>query len=101
VATGKITGFVTACENPRKPSLVLDHLGSERLLTTLARSTWASRSGVGKNEIAIPSASDALQGGQERDLRYNDRVHLLAAVLNEIQTLGRAVWATHPETYTS
>ena len=102
VVTGKITGLVSACANPRNSIKVRDLLKGRTLRV------FASMDVVGvqvcaalKNVVAIAfGMMDALK---EKANLFGDNTEslLLAAGLNEIQILGRAMGATHPETFTS
>jgi glycerol-3-phosphate dehydrogenase (NAD(P)+) len=102
VVTGKITGLVSACPNPRNSIKFRDLLNGKTLRV------FASMDVVGvqvcaalKNVVAIAfGMMDALK---EKANLFGDNTEslLLAAGLNEIQILGRAMGATHPETFTS
>ena len=102
VVTGKITGLVSACTNPR------NSIKFRELLNGRTLRVFASMDVVGvqvcaalKNVIAIAfGMMDALK---EKSELFGDNTEslLLAAGLSEIQTLGRAMGATHPETFTS
>ena len=102
VVTGKITGLVSACPNPRNSIKFRDLLNSRTLRV------FASMDVVGvqvcaalKNVVAIAfGMMDALK---ENANLFGDNTEslLLAAGLNEIQILGTAMGATHPETFTS
>lgn len=102
VVTGKITGLVSACSNPRNSIKFRDLLNSRTLRV------FGSMDVVGvqvcaalKNVVAIAfGMMDALK---EKSHLFGDNTEslLLAAGLNEIQILGRAMGATHPETFTS
>jgi len=102
VAVGKVTGLVSACSNPR------NSIRFRELLNSKALRVFASMDVVGvqvcaalKNVVAIAfGMMDALK---ERAALFGDNTEslLLAAGLNEIQILGRAMGATHPETFTS
>jgi len=102
VVTGKITGLVSACPNPRNSIRFRDLLNGRTLRV------FASMDVVGvqvcaalKNVVAIAfGMMDALK---EKSSLFGDNTEslLLAAGLNEIQILGKAMGATHPETFTS
>lgn len=102
VAMGKITGLVSACSNPRNSIKFRDLLNGRTLRV------FASMDVVGvqvcaalKNVVAIAfGMMDALK---EKANLFGDNTEslLLAAGLNEIQILGKAMGATHPETFTS
>ncbi len=102
VVTGKITGLVSACANPRNSIKFRDLLNGRTLRV------FASMDVVGvqvcaalKNVVAIAfGMMDALK---EKANLFGDNTEslLLAAGLNEIQILGRSMGATHLETFTS
>jgi glycerol-3-phosphate dehydrogenase (NAD(P)+) len=102
VVLGKITGLVSACANPRNSIKFRDLLNSRTLRV------FGSMDVVGvqvcaalKNVVAIAfGMMDALK---EKANLFGDNTEslLLAAGLNEIQILGKAMGATHPETFTS
>ncbi len=102
VAKGKMTGLIAASANPKNAITVRDLLSSDKLLV------FASLDPIGvqacaaaKNVIAIAfGILDALKAGSAV-FGDNTESLLLAAGLNEIQTIGRALGATHPETFTS
>ncbi|ERF61965.1 NADP oxidoreductase coenzyme F420-dependent [Treponema socranskii subsp. socranskii VPI DR56BR1116 = ATCC 35536] len=102
VAVGKITGLVAACENPRNSIRVRELLRVPGILP------YSSFDVVGvqicaaaKNVIAVVyGAMDALAETSE-EFGDNAESLLMAAGLNEIQTLGFAMGATHAETFTS
>lgn len=102
VAMGKITGLVAACENPR------NSIKMRELMRVPGILPYSSFDVVGvqvcaaaKNIIAVVyGAMDAL--AETSDI-FGDNAEslLMAAGLNEIQTLGFAMGATHAETFTS
>ncbi|WP_059369373.1 NAD(P)H-dependent glycerol-3-phosphate dehydrogenase [Treponema endosymbiont of Eucomonympha sp.] len=102
VATGKLTGLVAASENPK------NSIRFRELLCVKGIMAYSSFDVVGvqicaaaKNVIAVVFGSlDALS---ETSAFFGDNAasFLLAGGLNEIQTLGFALGATHPETFTS
>lgn len=102
VAMGKITGLIAASESPKNSIKVRELLRVPGLMV------YSSLDVVGvqvcaavKNIIAIVyGAFDAIS---EHSKIFGDNAEslLLAAGLNEIQTLGMAMGATHPETFTS
>jgi glycerol-3-phosphate dehydrogenase (NAD(P)+) len=102
VARRRVTGLVAASANGRNAIKVRDMLSSRELLV------FASFDPVGvqvcaasKNVVAIAFGMlDALMSKSE-EFGDNTESLLLAAGLNEIQILGRALGATHPETFTS
>ena len=102
VALGKITGLVAASRNPRNSIAVRD------LMSVPGIKVFSSFDVIGvqicaaaKNVIAIVyGAMDAISETSDI-IGDNTESLLLAAGLNEIQTLGFAMGATHPETFTS
>ena len=102
VAAGKLTGLIAASKNPLSSIRCREILKSRSLLV------YSSLDIVGvqvcaaaKNVIAI--AFGLLDALIERSEFFGDNTEslLLAAGLNEIQIIGRAMGATHPETFTS
>ena len=102
VAMGKLTGLIAASENPKNSIRVRDLLRVPGLMV------YSSFDVVGvqicaaaKNVIAVVyGCLDAVAEDSEL-FGDNTESFLLAAGLNEIQTLGFAMGATHPETFTS
>lgn len=102
VAMGKITGLIAASENPK------NSIKFRELLRVKGLMVYSSLDVIGveicaaaKNVIAVVYGSmDAI--AQDSDI-FGDNTEslLLAAGLNEIQTLGFAMGATHAETFTS
>ncbi|MFA6937966.1 MAG: NAD(P)H-dependent glycerol-3-phosphate dehydrogenase [Treponema sp.] len=102
VALGKITGLIAASENPKNSIRVRE------LLKVPGIMAYSSFDVIGvqicaaaKNVIAVVyGALDAL--AEKSDI-FGDNCEslLMAAGLNEIQTLGFAMGATHAETFTS
>lgn len=102
VARGKLTGLISASLNGKNSILF------RKLLTTQDLLVFSSMDVVGvqvaaavKNVIAI--AFGILDALLEKSDRFGDNTEsfLLAAGLIEIQIIGRALGATHPETFTS
>lgn len=102
VAMGKLTGLVAASYNPRNAIRVRE------LLTVPGLIVFSSFDVVGvqicaaaKNVIAV--VYGALDAITENSDSFGDNTEslLLAAGLNEIQTLGFAMGASHAETFTS
>lgn len=102
VAMGKITGLVAASENPKVS------IKFRELMRVPGIMPYSSFDVVGvqicaaaKNVIAVVyGALDALSETSEI-FGDNTESLLMAAGLNEIQTLGFAMGATHAETFTS
>lgn len=102
VAAGKLTGLIAASKNPLSSIRCREILKSRSLLV------YSSLDVIGvqvcaatKNVIAI--AFGLLDALIEHSDFFGDNTEslLLAAGLNEIQIIGRAMGATHPETFTS
>ncbi len=102
VVTGKLTGLIAACENPRKS------VKFRRLMKVPGLMVFSSFDVVGvqicaaaKNVIA--AVFGILDAIAEQSDKFGDNAEslLMAAGLNEIQTLGFAMGATHAETFTS
>ncbi len=102
VALGKLTGLITASENPQNAIMFRDFLRVPGLMV------YSSFDVIGvqvcaavKNVIAI--VYGMLDAVAEDSEIFGDNAEslLLAAGLNEIQTLGFAMGATHAETFTS
>lgn len=102
VAMGKITGLIAASENP-KTSIKFREL--MRVPGLMAYSSFdvigVQICAAAKNVIAV--VYGALDAIAQTSQIFGDNTEslLLAAGLNEIQTLGRAMGATHAETFTS
>lgn len=103
VGRGKITGLISASLNPNHSILFRELLASESIkifssLDVVGVQTCAAV----KNVIAI--AFGILDAMKEQEVQFvgdNTESLLFAAGLNEIQTLGKALGSTHPETFTS
>ena len=102
VAMGKLTGLIAASENPK------NSIRFRELLRVPGLMVYSSLDFVGvqicaaaKNVIAVVYGS--LDAIAENSTLFGDNTEslLLAAGLNEIQTLGFAMGATHAETFTS
>jgi glycerol-3-phosphate dehydrogenase (NAD(P)+) len=104
VSRGKITGLISASENAKNSIRFRYLLKSSRLLVFSSFDTRGVQvAAAAKNVIAIAFGMlDALKTRDGEEL-FGDGTEslLLAAGLNEIQSLGRAMGATHPETFTS
>ena len=103
VGRGKITGLISASLNANNSILFRELLAGESIkiyssLDVVGVQTCAAI----KNVVAI--AFGILDAMKEQDVELvgdNTESLLFAAGLNEIQTLGRALGSTHPETFTS
>ena len=102
VALGKITGLITASEHHRNAVCMRDMMRVQSLMV------YASFDTIGvqvcaavKNVIAVIYGS--LDAMAENSDIFGDNTEslLMAAGLNEIQIIGRAMGSTHPETFTS
>ena len=118
VSQGKITGLIAASENGRNAIRFRDLLKSRGLFVFPSLDVRGVQvAAAAKNVIAIAfgmlDAFKTLNGGalgNTLDENVSDITRLfgdgtesllLAAGLNEIQTLGMALGATHPQTFTS
>jgi len=118
VSRGKITGLIAASENARNALRFRDLLKSKGLFVFPSLDVRGVQvAAAAKNVIAIAfgmlDAFKTLNGGAPGNVLdgnvsditrlFGDGTEslLLAAGLNEIQTLGMALGATHPETFTS
>jgi glycerol-3-phosphate dehydrogenase (NAD(P)+) len=111
VSRGKITGLIAASQSAKNSIRFRYLLKSSRLLVFASLDVRGVQVAAAvKNVIAIAfGIMDVLKTGGEgfqetamEDI-FGDGTEslLLAAGLNEIQTLGMAMGATHPETFTS
>ncbi len=102
VAKGKMTGLIAASANPKNAIMVRDLLASERLLVYASLDpNGVQACAAAKNVIAIAFGILDFLKAASPIFGDNTESLLLAAGLNEIQTIGRALGATHPETFTS
>ncbi|AEF84325.1 glycerol-3-phosphate dehydrogenase [NAD(P)+] (NAD(P)H-dependent glycerol-3-phosphate dehydrogenase) [Treponema primitia ZAS-2] len=108
VSRGKVTGLIAASESPKNSIRFRNLLKSPRLLVFSSLDVRGVQvAAAAKNVIAITFGMlDALKNrttssGAEDIFGDGTESLLLAAGLNEIQTLGMAMGATHPETFTS
>ena len=103
VARGKLTGLISASANPK------NSIRFRQLLNSPSVVVFSSLDVIGvqvcaavKNVIAIAfGILDALKERSEPIFGDNTESLLLAAGLNEIQSIGIALGSTHPETFTS
>jgi glycerol-3-phosphate dehydrogenase (NAD(P)+) len=104
VARGKLTGLIAASENAKNSIRFRDLLRNQELLVYASLDVRGVQvAAATKNVIAIAFGMlDALKTNSKFDI-FGDGTDslLLAAGLNEIQLLGKALGATHPETFTS
>jgi glycerol-3-phosphate dehydrogenase (NAD(P)+) len=102
VARGKLTGLISASANGRNAIRFRRLFASTNLLLFSSLDTVGVQTCAAvKNVIAIGFGMlDALK---ELSELFGDNTEslLLAAGLNEIQTIGQALGASHPETFTS
>jgi glycerol-3-phosphate dehydrogenase (NAD(P)+) len=105
VSRGKITGLIAASENAKNSFRFRDLLKTKRLFVFSSFDVRGVQvAAAAKNVIAIAFGMlDAIKGREHSGGIFGDGTEslLLAAGLNEIQILGRAMGATHPETFTS
>jgi glycerol-3-phosphate dehydrogenase (NAD(P)+) len=108
VSRGKITGLIAASESAKNSIRFRDLLKSKRLLVFSSFDVRGVQvAAAAKNVIAIAFGMlDALKTSDSRPSTediFGDGTEslLLAAGLNEIQSLGMAMGATHPETFSS
>lgn len=102
VAMGKVTGLIAACENPKNSIRFRDLLRGKGLMV------YSSFDVVGvqvcaaaKNVVAVLFGCLDAVAANSNFFGDNTESLLLATGLHEIQTLGIAMGATHPETFTS
>jgi len=104
VSRGKLTGLIAASENAKNSIRFRDLLKNQQLLVYSSLDVRGVQvAAATKNVIAIAFGMlDAMKSIEKFDA-FGDGTEslLLAAGLNEIQTLGKALGATHPETFTS
>ena len=102
VAMGKITGLVAASLNPKNSIRVRELLKVPGLMVFSSFDVIGTQiCAAAKNVIAaVYGAMDAISENSDI-VGDNTESLLLAAGLNEIQTLGFAMGATHAETFTS
>lgn len=108
VARGKITGLIAASENAKQSIRFRDLLKTNRLLVFSSFDVRGVQvAAAAKNVIAIAFGmldalkTSSVKRGVEELFGDGTESLLLAAGLNEIQILGKALGATHSETFTS
>ncbi len=102
VARGKLTGLIAASANGKNAIRFRELIGSSSLMVFPSLDvTGVQTAAAVKNVIAI--AFGMLDALMEFSDLFGDNSEslLLAAGLNEIQTLGTALGSKHPETFTS
>ncbi len=102
VSRGMITGLVSASRSGRNSIRVRELLSGGNLVVFSSLDVRGVQiSAALKNVVAL--AFGMLDALKESLDKFGDNTEslLLAAGLNEIQVLGRALGATHPETFTS
>ena len=102
VVMGKITGLVAASENPKNSIRVRELLRVPGILCYSSFDVIGVQiCSAAKNVVAV--VYGALDAVAQHSQIFGDNTEslLLAAGLNEIQTLGMAMGATHSETFTS
>jgi glycerol-3-phosphate dehydrogenase (NAD(P)+) len=102
VAMGKVTGLIAASENPMNSIRFREVLKSKGLLVYSSLDVIGVQiCAAAKNVVAV--AFGILAAIAEKSDAFGDNTEslLFAAGLNEIMTIGRAMGATHPETFTS
>jgi glycerol-3-phosphate dehydrogenase (NAD(P)+) len=102
VAMGKVTGLIAASESPMNSIRFREVLKSKGLLVFSSLDVVGVQvCAAAKNVVAI--AFGCLAAIAEKSDAFGDNTEslLFAAGLNEIMTIGRAMGATHPETFTS
>jgi len=102
VSNGKITGLISASRSGRNSIRVRELLTGGALVVFSSLDVKGVQiSAALKNVVAL--AFGMLDALKESSDQFGDNTEslLLAAGLNEIQVLGRAMGATHPETFTS
>jgi glycerol-3-phosphate dehydrogenase (NAD(P)+) len=102
VARGKLTGLISASKSGKNAIKIKKLLSSKNMLVFPSLDVeGVQTSGAVKNVIAIAFGMlDALMELTE-NFGDNSESLLLAAGLNEIQTLGAALGSEYPETFTS
>lgn len=104
VSCGKMTGLIAASENAKNSIRFRNLIKNPRLFVYSSFDVRGVQvSAAAKNVIAIAFGMlDALKTTESASI-FGDGTEslLLAAGLNEIQILGNALGATHPETFTS
>lgn len=102
VAVGKITGLISASRNAKNSIKFRNLLSSDTLLVFSSLDIVGVQACAAlKNVIAIAFGMLDAMSEITDNIGDNTESLLLAAGLNEIQKIGQAMGATHPETFTS
>jgi glycerol-3-phosphate dehydrogenase (NAD(P)+) len=105
VSRGKITGLAAASQSGRNAIRVRELFRGSRVLVFPSLDTVGVQvCAAAKNVVAVAFGMlDAIAGNERGGVEFGDNTEslLLAAGLNEMQALGNALGATHPETFTS
>ncbi|WP_028974664.1 NAD(P)H-dependent glycerol-3-phosphate dehydrogenase [Spirochaeta cellobiosiphila] len=102
VAQGMLTGLISASINPKNSIRFRELLNSDSLKVYSSLDVVGVQTSAAlKNVIAI--AFGAIDALKEDSKIFGDNAEslVLAAGLNELMLLGKAMGATHPETFTS
>lgn len=102
VAMGKLTGLIAASENPKNSIHFRELMKVEGLMVFSSLDVVGVQiCAAAKNVVAV--IFGILDAIAEKSDMFGDNTEslLMAAGLNEIQMLGFAMGATHPETFTS
>ncbi|MBI9101081.1 MAG: NAD(P)-dependent glycerol-3-phosphate dehydrogenase [Spirochaetales bacterium] len=102
VARGKLTGLISASKNGKNSILFRELLNGTNLMVFSSLDTLGVQTcGAVKNVIAL--GFGMLDAMMELSTKFGDNTEslLLAAGLNEIQSIGMALGSPYPETFTS
>src|SRR6056297_3135991 len=102
VSRGKITGLISASKNPKNSIQFRELLKGPSLLVFSSLDIIGVQTAAAiKNVVAL--AFGMLDALKDLNDKFGDNTEslLLAAGLNEIQLLGSALGASHPQTFTS
>jgi len=102
VARGRLTGLIAASKNGKNAIKFRELLSGNALMVFSSFDTiGVQTSAAYKNVVAIAFGMLDALGEFTESLGTNTESLLLAAGLNEIQSLGMALGSTYPETFTS
>jgi len=102
VARRKLTGLISASKNGKNAIRFRELISSKELIVFPSLDVRGVQiSAAMKNVVAIAFGIMDVLAHSSAHIGDNTVSLLLAAGLNEIQTLGTAMGATHPETFTS